>query len=87
MSALVQAERCLEELAARHGVPERGRSAGEANRVLGMMRSELEFSPTTELIEDIYHVMERVQSACSIASEAVARQYFPRGVVTSWKAS
>jgi uncharacterized alpha-E superfamily protein len=32
-------------------------------------------------------VMERVQSACSVASDAIARRYFPRGVVTSWKAS
>jgi hypothetical protein len=32
-------------------------------------------------------VMERVQSACSVASDAIARRYFPRGVVTSWKVS
>ena len=87
MSAFVQAERCLDELAGRHGAHERGRGAGEANRVLGMIRSELQFTPTAELLDDIYHVMERVQSACAVASEAVARQYFPRGVVTSWKAS
>jgi hypothetical protein len=31
--------------------------------------------------------MERVQSACSTASDAIARRYFPRGVVTSWMAS
>ena len=52
-----------------------------------MIRSELEFAPTAELLEDVYHVMERVQSACSVASDAVARRYFPRGVVTSWKVS
>ena len=69
-----------------HGAAERGR-ASEAHRVLGMIRSELEFAPTAELFDDVYHVMERVQSACSVASDAVARRYFPRGVVTSWKAS
>jgi uncharacterized alpha-E superfamily protein len=86
MSALVQAERCLEELAGQFGTAERGRGV-EAHRVLGMIRSELEFAPTSQLFEDIYEVMERVQSACSVASDAVARRYFPRGVVTSWKAS
>jgi uncharacterized alpha-E superfamily protein len=86
MSALVAAERCLDELAAEHGSTERGRER-EAHRVLGMIRSELEFAPTAELFEDVYHVMERVQSACSVASDAVARRYFPRGVVTAWQAS
>lgn len=86
MRALVGAERCLDELAALHGGPERGRGS-EAHRVLGMIRSELEFAPAAELFEDVYHVMERVQSACSVASDAVARRYFPRGVVTAWKAS
>jgi uncharacterized alpha-E superfamily protein len=87
MSALVAAERCLDELAGLHGALERGRAAGEAHRVLGMIRSELEFTPSAELLDDIYHVMGRVQSACSVASDAVARRYFPRGVVTSWAAS
>jgi uncharacterized alpha-E superfamily protein len=87
MSALVTAEHCLDELALQHGSSERGRAAGEAHRVLGMMRSELEFTPSAELLDDIYHVMERVQSACAVASDAVARRYFPRGVVTSWMAS
>jgi uncharacterized alpha-E superfamily protein len=86
MSALVRAEACLDELAMRHGIGERGR-ASEAHRVLGMIRSELEFAPTAELFDDVYHVMERVQSACSVASDAISRRYFPRGVVTAWKAS
>jgi uncharacterized alpha-E superfamily protein len=86
MYALTSAETSLDALANQHGVTERGRAA-EAHRVLGMIRSELEFTPTAELLDDIYHVMERVQSACSVASDAVARRYFPRGVVTSWIAS
>jgi uncharacterized alpha-E superfamily protein len=83
MSALVVAERRLEELAARHGGAERGR-AGQAHRVLGMIRSELEFAPPAELLDDVYSVMERVQSACSVAGDAIAQRYFPRSVVTSW---
>lgn len=85
MSALVTAEHSLDALAGLHGVQDR--RAAEAHRVLGMIRSELEYTPTAELLDDIYHVMERVQSACSLASDGVARRYFPRGVVTSWKAS
>jgi uncharacterized alpha-E superfamily protein len=86
MSALVGAEQSLDELAGQHGIADRGRGS-TAYRALGMIRSELEFTPTAELLDDIYHVMERVQSACSTASDAIARRYFPRGVVTSWKAS
>jgi uncharacterized alpha-E superfamily protein len=88
MSALVAAERALEELSGQvGGSAERAARGVEAHRVLGMIRSELEFAPTAELFEDIYEVMERVQSACSVASDAIARRYFPRGVVTSWKVS
>ncbi len=87
MSALVSAERCLDDLARQHGGGgDRGRG-GEAHRVLGMIRSELEFAPTAELFDDVYRVMERVQSACSVASDAISRRYFPRGVVTAWHAS
>ncbi|MDP9118041.1 MAG: alpha-E domain-containing protein [Actinomycetota bacterium] len=86
MSALVVAEQCLDELGDRHSTTDRLHNS-EAHRVLGMIRSELQFTPTAELLEDIYDVMERVQAACSTASDAIARRYFPRGVVTSWKAS
>ena len=86
MRALVRAEYCLDTLVSLHGGTTGGRG-GEAHRVLGMIRSELEFTPTAELFEDVYHVMERVQSACSVASDAIARRYFPRGVVTAWQAS
>ena len=86
MRSLVRAEYCIDQLVAIHGGPQ-GPRAGEAHRVLGMIRSELEFTPTAELFEDVYHVMERVQSACSVAGDAIARRYFPRGVVTAWQAS
>jgi uncharacterized alpha-E superfamily protein len=84
MSALVSAERCLDDLVERTS---RGGRADETHRVLGMIRSELEFAPTAVLFEDLYHLMERVQSACSLASDAVTRRYFPHGVVTEWMVS
>jgi uncharacterized alpha-E superfamily protein len=86
MTALVQAEACLDELAVMHGKTDRNRN-GQAHRVLGMIRSELEFAPPSELLGDVYQVMERVQGACSVASDAVAQRYFPTGVVTSWMVS
>jgi uncharacterized alpha-E superfamily protein len=85
MSALVQAERCLEELTT-HNPGDRNRPR-QAQRVLGMIRSELEFTPPSETLQDVYQVMERVQSACSVASDAIGQRYFPHGVVTSWRVS
>jgi uncharacterized alpha-E superfamily protein len=88
MSALVAAEQCLDELALRHNVAASGPGAERrAQRVLGMIRSELEFAPPAELLEDVYQVMERVQSACSVASDAIAQRYFPHAVVTTWAVS
>jgi uncharacterized alpha-E superfamily protein len=88
MSALVLAEQSLDELAVLHGLASHGTGAErKAHRVLGMIRSELQFAPPAELLEDVYQVMERVQSACSVASDAIAQRYFPHGVVTSWAAS
>ena len=87
ISALLTAEKCLDELdrsgnnGLRHG------RAGEASRALGMIRSELEFAPTSELFADVYEVMERVQAACSLCSDAVTRRYFPRDTVTNWLVS
>jgi uncharacterized alpha-E superfamily protein len=85
MRALVTAEGCLGKLGA-PGDP-LSPASGEAERVLGMIRSELEFAPRAALFEDLYNVMERVQSACSVASDAVTRRYFPHGLVTSWMVS
>jgi uncharacterized alpha-E superfamily protein len=84
MSALVSAEGCLDELSQRHTTGTVTNAYRPAHRVLGMIRSELEFAPSAELLANVYEVMERVQSACSLASDAIAERYFPRGVVTSW---
>jgi len=84
MSALVAAEKCLDDLAVPTDRMVRG---SEAHRVLGMIRSELEFAPTSVLLGDVYPVMERVQSACSDASDAVTDRFFPANVITGWNAS
>ena len=81
LHALVQAEECLEELAPaleRVGVSDRGR------RKLGRARTSLEFRRLEEVLADLPEEMEKVQRACSAASDAVARRYFPRSAATAW---
>jgi uncharacterized alpha-E superfamily protein len=81
LSALQQAEQCLEELAR---VPERVGVSDDARRALGLARTSLEYRPLEDVLIDLPEEMETVQRACSIASDAVARRYFPRLVTTSW---
>lgn len=81
LHSLLQAEEILEELAPpleRVGVSDQGR------RLLGRIRTSLEYREFAEVLEDLPTEMERVQLAISQASEAVARRYFPRAVTTSW---
>jgi len=81
LHALVQAEECLEELAPpmeRVGVSDRGR------RKLGRARTSLEYRRLEEILDDLPEEMEKVQRACSDASESIAGRYFPRAVTTAW---
>jgi uncharacterized alpha-E superfamily protein len=80
-SALSRAEHCLEQLdpaAGRVGVLD------EARRTLGRVRTGLEFRGASELLVDLTAEMERIQGACSLASDAVSRRYFPRRIATKW---
>ncbi len=79
--ALNQAEECLEELAP---ATERVGVADQARRLLGRARTSLEYRSLSEVLADLPAEMEKVQKACSAASEAVARRYFPRAVTTAW---
>ncbi|MFZ0159492.1 MAG: alpha-E domain-containing protein [Kineosporiaceae bacterium] len=81
LHALMQAEECLEELAPpveRVGVADTGR------RLLGRIRTSLEYRPLAEVVDDLPEEMEKVQQAISAASDAVARRYFPRAATTRW---
>ncbi|SOD75094.1 uncharacterized alpha-E superfamily protein [Jatrophihabitans sp. GAS493] len=84
ISALTSAERSMDDLS---GEFDRFGSASEGHRVLGMIRSELEFAPRSEIFDDLYQLMERVQSACSLASDAVTKRYFAHGVAKEWAVS
>ncbi|WP_251151600.1 alpha-E domain-containing protein [Cellulosimicrobium sp. Marseille-Q4280] len=79
--ALETAESCLRELGpleGRHGV------ADEARRELGIVRTSLEYARLSDLLASLPDAMERVQRACSRASDAVRARYFPSGAVTTW---
>lgn len=79
--ALHQAEECLEELAPQ---AERTGVSDRARRVLGRTRTSLEYRGIEEILSDLPAEMEKVQRACTAASEAVARRYFPRPATTWW---
>lgn len=76
--ALGQAEQCLTALdPGRDGIE-------EAVRHLGHARTSLEYRPLSEVLDALPAEMERVQRACSAASDAIRRRYFPSGSITTW---
>jgi uncharacterized alpha-E superfamily protein len=79
--ALQTAEECLAELAP---ATDRVGVADTARRLLGRARTTLEYRPLDEVVDRLPDEMEHVQVACSAASDAVSRRYFPRGVTTAW---
>jgi hypothetical protein len=55
-----------------------------ALRLLGQIRSELEYRPIADIIDDLPAHMDNVQAATSAASEAIRQRYFPTNDVASW---
>jgi len=79
--SIARAESCLRSLeprADRVGVSDR------ALRVLGQIRSELEFRPIAEILADLALHMDAVQAATSAASEAIRARYFPTHSTPVW---
>ena len=58
--------------------------ADQAQRVLGQIRSELEYRPIADILEHLTEHMENVQSATSAASEAIRERYFPTNAMPMW---
>ena len=56
----------------------------QAQRLLGQIRSELEYRPITDILEDLPLHMDNVQLATSAASEAIRQRYFPTNAAPSW---
>lgn len=78
--ALNQAEACLSAL---EPVADRA-SVDEARRHIGYVRTNLEYRPLIEVLDDLPREMEQVQRACSAASDAIRGRYFPSGSTTTW---
>lgn len=79
--SITRAENCMREIEPRSdrvGVSDR------AQRLLGQIRSELEYRPIAEILEDLAVHMENVQAATSAASEAIRQRYFPTNTAPSW---
>ena len=76
-----RAEACLREIEPRI---DRVGVSDQALRLLGQIRSELEYRPIAEIIEDLPHHMDAVQSTTTAASEAIRQRYFPTNAAPSW---
>ncbi len=79
--ALTRAEECLRALEPhedRYGV------ADDARRELGLARVGLEYAAHEEILHELPAAMDQVQRACSAASDAIRRKYFPSGATTEW---
>ncbi|MGO2111133.1 MAG: alpha-E domain-containing protein [Pseudoclavibacter sp.] len=74
----------LYDLQPRH--EQRGRVGfqDQAQRLLGQVRSELEYRPVSETIGDLPRYMDEVQVAMSVASDAIRGRYFPSITAPSW---
>ena len=79
--SITTAERCLRELEPRMdrvGVSDR------SLRLLGRIRSQLEYKPISEVLSDLPGQMAIVQRATSTAAEAIGDRYFPTHASQSW---
>ena len=55
-----------------------------AQRLLGQIRSELEYRPIVDIIDELPKYMDEVQAATSAASDAIRQRYFPANDVSQW---
>jgi uncharacterized alpha-E superfamily protein len=79
--SVTRAEECLRDIDPRSG---RVGVADQAQRLLGQIRSELEYRPIIELMDDLPGHMENVQAVTSSASDAIRLRYFPTSAVPVW---
>lgn len=81
--AVSRAEQCLRDIEPRS---DRAGIGDHALRQLGQIRSELEYRPIADILDDLQRHMDAVQSATSATSEAVRQRYFPTNAAPSWVA-
>jgi len=76
-----RAEACMRDIEPR---TDRVGVTDQAQRVLGQIRAELEYTPITDILDDLPRHMDSVQLATSAASEAIRQRYFPSNAAPSW---
>lgn len=79
--ALSEAEQALADLDAgerRAGV------SGDASRALGRARAALEFAPLDDVLADLPTAMQRVETACAVAGQAISARYFEGAAAMQW---
>ncbi|PJJ65135.1 alpha-E domain-containing protein [Compostimonas suwonensis] len=76
-----RAEQCMREFEPRST---RVGYSDQAQRLLAQIRSELEYRPIAEIIDDLPKYMDAVQDATSATSEAIRQRYFPTNAAPSW---
>ncbi len=79
--SVTRAQECMRELEPRS---DRVGISDPSQRLLGQIRSELEYRPIAEILEDLTLHMDNVQEATSAASEAIRQRYFPTNAAPSW---
>ena len=79
--SVTRAEQCMRDIEPRS---ERSGVSDQAQRLLGQIRSELEYRPIAEILEDLPRHMDNVQLATSAASEAIRQRYFPTNAAPRW---
>ncbi len=78
---LTRAERALANL----DVGERRAGfEGDASRLLGKARAELEYRPLSEILVDLPGQMTQLQLTCSQASDAISDRYFEGAAALQW---
>lgn len=79
--AIARAEECIQAVEPR---TDRMGVSGNAQRLLGQIRSELEYTPVAEVLADLPRYMDSVQRATMETSEAVRERFFPTHAEPSW---
>jgi uncharacterized alpha-E superfamily protein len=79
--AIARAEECIQAVEPR---TDRMGVSGNAQRLLGQIRSELEYTPVGDVLADLPRYMDSVQRATMETSEAVRERFFPTHAEPSW---
>ncbi|WP_285042974.1 alpha-E domain-containing protein [Plantibacter sp. LMC-P-059a] len=81
MFSISRAEECMRDLEPRRG---RVGTVDSAQRLLGQIRSDLEYRPIQDTLGDLPGRMDAVQNVTSQVSEAIRERYFPTHAVPAW---